>query len=188
MTTPHRQKNGDFYWLECFDCHRKHQETESVTSCVKCSGPLIAKYDFDLIKSRINLYELEQSPISARKYLNFYPIKDFEKVISLREGGTPLIRARNLGKKYHLNKFYLKNEGANPTGVFKDRGTLVEVTKAIEMGAKAICLGSVMLDGCISSGSCSSSEYLVATARALDARAGHSALRPQYSQFSACGL
>ena len=139
---PYSQKKGDFYHLECFDCKRVHKETESVTSCIKCEGPLVAKYDFGLIKSRINLYELEQSPISAHKYLNFYPIKNFEKVISLREGGTPLIRARNLGKKYKLNKFYLKNEGANPTGVFKDRGTLVEVTKAIELGAKAICLAS----------------------------------------------
>ncbi|MBU1682692.1 threonine synthase, partial [Patescibacteria group bacterium] len=141
-SAPHKQKNGEFYHLECFDCKRAHNESESVTSCTKCGGPLIAKYDFDLIKSRINLFELEQSPISARKYLNFYPIKNFEKVISLREGGTPLIRARNLGKKYGLNKLYLKNEGANPTGVFKDRGTMVEVTKAVELGAKAICVAS----------------------------------------------
>ncbi len=138
----YKQKNGDFYHLECFDCKRVHKETESVTACIKCGGPLIVKYDYDLIKSRINLYQVEQAPISAFKYLSFYPIKDFKKVISLREGGTPLIRARNLGKKYNLHKFYLKNEGANPTGCFKDRGTLVEVTKAIEMGAKAICLAS----------------------------------------------
>lgn len=137
-----KQKNGDFYHLKCFDCKRICKESESVTSCIKCGGPLVAKYDFGLIKSRMNLYELEQSPISASKYLNFYPIKDFGKVISLREGGTPLMRARNLGKKYGLNKFYIKNEGVNPTGGFKDRGTLVEVTKAIELGAKAICLAS----------------------------------------------
>lgn len=135
-------KSDRLYHLECFDCQRESDETESVTSCVKCGGPLVAKYDFEKIKNRFNLYNIEQSPISAVKYLNFYPINDFEKVISLREGGTPLIRARNLGKKYNLNKLYLKNEGANPTGVFKDRGTLVEVTKAIELGAKAICLAS----------------------------------------------
>lgn len=41
-----------------------------------------------------------------------------------------------------LNKLYIKNEGMNPTGCFKDRGTMVEVTKAKEMGAKAICLAS----------------------------------------------
>jgi threonine synthase len=139
---PKSPKNEAMYHLECFDCKKQTNETESVTSCPKCGGPLIAKYNFDKIKSRINLYDIEHAPISAVKYLNFYPINDFEKVISLREGGTPLIRARNLGKKYNLNKLYLKNEGANPTGVFKDRGTLVEVTKAIELGAKAICLAS----------------------------------------------
>ena len=135
-------KTDALYRLKCFDCKRVTDEGESVTSCIKCSGPLIAEYNFEKIKSRFNLYDIEHSPISAVKYLNFYPINDFEKVISLREGGTPLIRARNLGKKYGLKKLYLKNEGANPTGVFKDRGTLVEVTKAIELGAKAICLAS----------------------------------------------
>jgi len=139
---PKKPKTDALYHLECFDCKRVTDESESVTSCVKCSGPLVAKYNFDKIRSRFNLYDIEHAPISAVKYLNFYPINDFEKVISLREGGTPLIRARNLGKKYGLNKLYLKNEGANPTGVFKDRGTLVEVTKAIELGAKAICLAS----------------------------------------------
>ncbi len=139
---PKASQTQALYHLECFDCKRLTKESESVTSCIKCGGPLVAKYNFDKIKSRINLYDIEHAPISAVKYLNFYPINDFEKVISLREGGTPLIRARNLGKKYKLNKLYLKNEGANPTGVFKDRGTLVEVTKAIELGAKAICLAS----------------------------------------------
>ena len=140
---PAKTKQSEaLYHLECFDCKRVTSESESVTSCIKCAGPLVAKYNFNKIKSRINLYDIEHAPISAVKYLNFYPINDFEKVISLREGGTPLIRARNLGKKYGLNKLYMKNEGANPTGVFKDRGTLVEVTKAIELGAKAICLAS----------------------------------------------
>jgi threonine synthase len=142
MNKLEKQKKGDFYHLECFDCKRITKESESVASCIKCGGPLIAKYDFDLIRSRINTYQLEHAPLSALKYLNFYPIRDFEKVVSLREGGTPLIHAKNLGRKFKLDRVYIKNEGANPTGCFKDRGTLVEITKAIELGAKAICLAS----------------------------------------------
>lgn len=46
--------------------------------------------------------------------------------------------AKDLGVK----RLYIKNEGMNPTGVFKDRGTLVEITKAKEQGAKAICVAS----------------------------------------------
>lgn len=88
------------------------------------------------------MYALKNAPVSAMKYVAFYPIENFKNIISLEEGGTPLIHAKNLGKEQSLKYLYLKNEGMNPTGCFKDRGTLVEVTKAKEMGAKAICLAS----------------------------------------------
>ncbi len=99
-------------------------------------------YNYDFIKSRLNLYALKNSPISALKYLTFYPILNLDKIITLNEGGTPLHHCKNLGKKYGLTHLHIKNEGANPTGVFKDRGTLVEITKAQEMGAKAVCFAS----------------------------------------------
>ncbi len=67
---------------------------------------------------------------------------DLGKIVTLNEGGTPLHYCRNLSKKYKIKNLYIKNEGANPTGVFKDRGTLVEITKALEMGAKAVCFAS----------------------------------------------
>ncbi|MEK9185913.1 MAG: pyridoxal-phosphate dependent enzyme, partial [Patescibacteria group bacterium] len=76
------------------------------------------------------------------KYLTLYPILDLSKIVSLNEGGTPLHRCKNLCKQFKIKNLYIKNEGANPTGVFKDRGTLVEITKALEMGAKAVCLAS----------------------------------------------
>jgi len=131
-----------FYKLKCVKCNTEYDEHQTATSCTKCGGPLDCIYDYDFIKSRLNMYALKNSPISALKYLDFYPILDLEKIISLKEGGTPLYKANNLGKKYGLNNLYIKSEGSNPTGVFKDRGTLVEVTKALEMNAKAICLAS----------------------------------------------
>src|SRR3989338_2308886 len=67
---------------------------------------------------------------------------DLGKIVTLNEGGTPLHYCRNLSKTYKIKNLYIKNEGANPTGVFKDRGTLVEITKALEMGAKAVCFAS----------------------------------------------
>ncbi|MBP7671041.1 threonine synthase [Candidatus Gracilibacteria bacterium] len=132
----------NFYTLKCIECAREYDEHDTCTTCTKCGGSLDAIYNYDFIKSRLNLYALKNSPISALKYLTLYPILNLEKIVTLNEGGTPLHHAKNLGQKYNLKNLFVKNEGANPTGVFKDRGTLVEVTKALEIGAKAVCLAS----------------------------------------------
>lgn len=134
--------NENFYTLKCTECGTEYDEHKTCTTCLKCNASLDAIYNYDFIRSRLNLYALKNSPISALKYLTFYPILNLDKIVTLNEGGTPLHHCQNLSKKYHLKNLYIKNEGANPTGVFKDRGTLVEVTKAMEMGAKAVCLAS----------------------------------------------
>ena len=131
-----------FYKLKCITCETEFTEKETTTTCLKCGDPLDCVYDFDQLKKRLNLFTLKNTSLSALKYLAFYPILNYGEIISLEEGGTPLLHAKNIGKDLGLNQLYIKNEGANPTGVFKDRGTLVEVTKAKELGAKAICFAS----------------------------------------------
>ncbi len=77
------------------------------------------------------------------KYREFLPVSDKTPVITLNEGNTPLIKADNLAKRIGLNaEIYLKYEGANPTGSFKDRGMTMAVSKAAEEGAKAIICAS----------------------------------------------
>lgn len=77
------------------------------------------------------------------KYRDFLPVTDTTPVITLNEGNTPLIKAGNLAKKIGLDaEIYLKFEGANPTGSFKDRGMTMAVTKAKEAGANAIICAS----------------------------------------------
>lgn len=134
--------NTNFYTLRCISCKSEFDENQTCTTCLKCGDPLDVVYNYDFIRQRLNLYALKNSPISALKYLTFYPILNLEKIVTLNEGGTPLHYCRNLSKHYKIKNLYIKNEGANPTGVFKDRGTLVEITKALEMGAKAVCLAS----------------------------------------------
>ncbi len=134
--------NQDFYTLRCINCKSQFDEHQTCTICLKCGGPLDVVYNYEFIKQRLNVYALKNSPISALKYLTFYPIINLEKIVTLNEGGTPLHHCRNFSQKFKLNNLYIKNEGANPTGVFKDRGTLVEITKALEMGAKAVCFAS----------------------------------------------
>ncbi len=93
------------------------------------------------------------------RYRDRLPVHDDTRVISLGEGNTPLVRLHNLPKS--LGKevdIYVKYEGLNPTGSFKDRGMTMAVTKAVEEGSRAVI--------CASTGNTS------ASAAAYAARAG----------------
>lgn len=76
-------------------------------------------------------------------YKDFFPVNERTPVITLQEGNTPLIKAQNLKRAINpALEIYLKFEGANPTGSFKDRGMTLAVSKAVETGAKAIICAS----------------------------------------------
>lgn len=93
------------------------------------------------------------------KYKKYLPVSEKTPVITLHEGNTPLIPARNLSKKIGFpGTIYFKYEGLNPTGSFKDRGMTMAVSKAVEEGSKAVI--------CASTGNTS------ASAAAYAARAG----------------
>ncbi len=78
------------------------------------------------------------------KYREFLPVSDKTPVVTLLEGGTPLVHAKNLSKELGGGAYeiYLKFEGANPTGSFKDRGMTMAVSKAVEQGSQAIMCAS----------------------------------------------
>src|SRR5512147_2444583 len=70
------------------------------------------------------------------------PIHESTKLVTLSEGGTGLHRSDRLGAALGIRNLYVKNEGENPTGSFKDRGMTVGVTKAVELGARHVICGS----------------------------------------------
>ncbi|MGH2427837.1 MAG: threonine synthase [Candidatus Limnocylindria bacterium] len=79
--------------------------------------------------------------------------------ITLGEGGTPLLRARHLGAELKLGDLFLKFEGTNPTGSFKDRGMVLAVNRAVGAGARAVV--------CASTGNTSASAAAYAAAAGL---------------------
>jgi threonine synthase len=79
--------------------------------------------------------------------------------ITLGEGATPLIHARRLGAEIGLPTLYLKFEGTNPTGSFKDRGMVLAVNRAVGAGARAVV--------CASTGNTSASAAAYAAAAGL---------------------
>ena len=90
-------------------------------------------------------------------YRDRLPVGAATPVITLREGGTPLLPAERLSEQLGV-RVMLKYEGLNPTGSFKDRGMTVAISKAVEEGSKAVI--------CASTGNTS------ASAAAYAARAG----------------
>ena len=88
------------------------------------------------------------------EYRSWLPVTDQTPVITLREGGTPLVYACVLSEMLG-NEIWLKVEGANPTGSFKDRGMTMAISKAAEDGAKAVI--------CASTGNTSASAAAYAT-------------------------
>jgi threonine synthase len=91
------------------------------------------------------------------EYRPFLPLAPDAPVVTLLEGGTPLVPAPRLSERMGA-QVWLKVEGANPTGSFKDRGMTMAISKAVEEGAKAVV--------CASTGNTS------ASAAAYAARAG----------------
>jgi len=75
------------------------------------------------------------------EYRDRLPVSEKTPVVTLQEGGTPLVHADALSDRTGLD-VYLKYEGANPTGSFKDRGMCMAISKALEEGAAAVTCGS----------------------------------------------
>jgi threonine synthase len=94
------------------------------------------------------------------RYARFLPVTVATPDLTLGEGFTPLVRARRLGEVLGLRNLYLKVEGQNPTGSFKDRGMVVAVAKAAEAGATAIV--------CASTGNTSASAAAYGAAAGMD--------------------
>lgn len=97
----------------------------------------------------------------VEEFKEYLPVNSDTPKLTLNEGHTPLIHCENLSKMLDID-LYVKYEGANPTGSFKDRGMVMAVTKAKEQGKKVVI--------CASTGNTS------ASAAAYAARAGLKAI------------
>jgi threonine synthase len=76
------------------------------------------------------------------RYRDHLPVTAKTPEVDLREGSTPLVPSRNIGRALGLERLYFKYEGLNPTGSFKDRGMVVAVAKALEAGNQVFMCAS----------------------------------------------
>lgn len=138
----------------CLTCGRMDVPVASPPFCPVCGGPLFVAYAERAGRRVVR----EGAQSSLERFLDFLPLVSFDPEISLGEGNTPLLLLDRLGRAMGIPRVLAKNEAQNPTGSFKDRGTVVAVQKAIEAGFRRI--------GTVSTGN------MAASTAAYGARAG----------------
>jgi threonine synthase len=122
--------------LECSKCGERHSH-EKLQNLCRCGGPLLARYDLAKAAHTLSREALKSRPATMWRYAEVLPARE---AVSLGEGMTPVIHARRLGAQLGLDALYVKDEGLNPTGSFKARGLSAAVTRAKELGAKALAI------------------------------------------------
>lgn len=128
------------FHLQCIKCNATYPPEERIYTCPRCGGLLEVIIELD--KIHVTKEEMDPRWMGVWKYREFMPVSEKARIITLTEGGTPLHRVDNLREEFGVKELYVKNEGANPSGSFKDRGMTVGVTKALELGARAVACAS----------------------------------------------
>lgn len=128
--------------MKCISCGEEYNVDEIIYTCKKCDSTLEVVCSPDVSR---DIFNCRKS--TMWKYKEFLPV-DESKIVTLGEGGTPFCRCEKLGDELGID-LYVKVEGSNPTGSFKDRGMSVGITKAVELGVNTV--------GCASTGNTSAS-------------------------------
>jgi threonine synthase len=119
--------------LDCSACDFAQDGLAAASVCPRCGQPLLVRYD---------------SPWPARdaigtgwdmwRYRGVLPVRDDERIVSLGEGGTPIVEAPPLAHEIGVARLLIKDEGLNPTASFKARGMSAAVTRAAALGAPGL--------------------------------------------------
>lgn len=128
-------------YLQCAKCGKKYPREEIRYRC-DCGDSIEMVYDIDRLKGKIDWDTLRSRTYCHWRYREFYPDLKKNSIITMAEGGTPLILSRYIGKELGCKELSFKMESLNPTGSFKDRGSTIEISQAYEYGAKEIVCAS----------------------------------------------
>ena len=128
--------------LECALCHLKHEARRLLNLCGECGKPLLVRYDLEQAAHTLTKESLSSRRGDLWRYREVLPVEDDENIVSLGEGWTPLLRAKNLGEHLGIDQLYIKDESQNPTQSFKARGMSAAVSMAKELGATKLAVPS----------------------------------------------
>jgi threonine synthase len=127
------------YAVECIQCGARYAKDDIVYTCEKCGGLLDIKYDY----SKIDVERIVKAKgEGVWKYRELLPFAEDTTPVTIHEGNTPLYRCDRLAKAIGISDLWVKHEGLNPSGSFKDRGMTIGVTKTVELGVKGVACAS----------------------------------------------
>ena len=121
-------------WLECIACKHRTLFTQPLKACEQCGKEwLDARYDIEAVREAWPGV-LRERPFDMWRYRELLPLRDDANKVTMGEGGTPLLRAGNLGLMLGCPHVYVKDERQGPTGSFKDRQAALATSVMKEHG------------------------------------------------------
>lgn len=132
--------------LQCTNCGWEtnlQDLSPSMTGCPRCGEKIIeARYDVGHIRPAEWRQEFAKRPAGLWRYREMLPIYDAQNIVSMNEGGTPLIKSEHLAANLGLKNLYIKDERQGPTRSFKDRQATVAVSAMKELGIREVVVAS----------------------------------------------
>ena len=129
-------------WLECAACGHRTPFLHPITTCQRCGAEwLDARYDYDTVRQQWP-GALRDRPFTMWRYQELLPLRDAAHRVTMGEGGTPLLRATNLGLMLGCPHIYVKDERQGPTGSFKDRQASLGTSVLKENGVTEAVIAS----------------------------------------------
>jgi threonine synthase len=126
--------------LACSRCDKVFAADQLLNVC-ECGAPLLVRYDLAAVRDRWSKSDLASAETSMWRYAPVLPAERSEAV-TLREGWTPLLETRALGRALGANDLWVKDDGRNPTDSFKARGMSSAVTMAKKLGVHKLAVPS----------------------------------------------
>jgi len=143
-----------FLGLRCTRCGAEHDADRPAALCRSCpEGFLDCVYDYDAIAARLDWTTIRLRESSIWRWKELLPVRQEAPVVTLGEGGTPLLRCERLARHVGVRELWVKDDAMTaPTGSLKDRSMAVAVTKAVEFGRRTICVDTTGNKGASAAG------------------------------------
>lgn len=125
--------------LYCSKCSNRYNIDTIITLC-ECGAPILVDYDYQKAASSLTKESLSDRDSTMWKYEEVLPVINSENIVTLGEGGTPLLHSSRIGDELGMPYLYFKDETANPTGSFKARGLGMAVSRAKELGLNKLII------------------------------------------------
>jgi threonine synthase len=131
-----------FSFLSHLECSRTggFLDADRVQGLSETGAPLLARYDLDAVRHNLSRDEIASRPHDLWRYHEVLPVRDPAFITTLGEGMTPLLHLPRYGPSVGLPGLMMKDEGLIPTNTFKARGAAVGVSRARELGVRAIAM------------------------------------------------